>query len=95
MSGYLIVELEITDAAKFERYRELVPAIIEKYGGRYLVRGGNLETLEGDWSPKRIVVLEFESTQKAKQFLDSEEYAPVKQMRLDSANTNMIIAEGV
>ena len=95
MSGYLIVELEITDTAKFERYRELVPAIIEKYGGRYLVRGGDPETLEGDWSPKRIVVLEFESTQKAKQFLDSEEYGPVKQMRLESANTNMIVAEGV
>ena len=95
MSGYLIVELEITDSAKFERYRELVPAIIEKYGGRYLVRGGDPETLEGDWSPKRIVVLEFESTQRAKEFLDSEEYGPVKQMRLESANTNMIIAEGV
>ena len=95
MSGYVIVELEITDAAKFERYRELVPAIIEKYGGRYLVRGGDPETLEGDWSPKRIVVLEFESTQKAKKFLDSEEYGPVKQMRLESANTNMIVAEGV
>ena len=95
MSSYLIVELEINDGARFERYRELVPPIIEKYGGRYLVRGGDTETVEGDWSPKRIVVLEFESTQKAKQFLDSEEYGPVKQMRLESANTNMIIAEGV
>ncbi len=96
MSGYLIVELEITDAEKFERYRELVPAIIEKYGGKYLVRGGDPETREGDWSPKRIVVLEFESTQRAKEFLDSEEYGPVKQMRLESANTKkMIIAEGV
>ena len=95
MSGYLIVELEITDAEKFERYRELVPAIIEKYGGKYLVRGGDTATVEGDWSPKRIVVLEFESTQRAKEFLDSEEYGPVKQMRLESANTNMIIAEGV
>ena len=66
MSGYLIVELEITDAAKFEKYRELVPAIIEKHGGRYLVRGGNTETLEGDWSPKRVIVLEFESTQRPK-----------------------------
>ena len=95
MSGYLIVELEVTDAAKFERYRELVPAIIEKYGGKYLVRGGNPEPHEGDWSPKRIVVLEFESIQRAKEFLDSEEYGPVKQLRLDSANTNMIVAEGV
>ena len=95
MSGYLVVELEITDAARYQRHRELVPAIIEKYGGRYLVRGGDLETLEGDWSPKRIVVLEFESTNRAKEFLDSEEYGPVKQMRLESANTNMIVVEGV
>ena len=95
MSGYLIVELEITDAARFERYRELVPSIIEKYGGRYLVRGGDTETLEGNWSPKRIVVLEFESTQRAKEFLDSEEYGPVKQIRLESANTKMIVADGV
>ena len=95
MSGYLIVELEITDAAKFERYRGLVPAIIEKYGGRYLVRGGDTETVEGDWTPRRVVVLEFESTKRAKEFLDSEEYGPVKQIKLESANTNMIVAQGV
>lgn len=95
MSGYLIVDLEVTDGPKFEKYRELVPSIVEKYSGKYLVRGGDPETLEGNWSPGRIVVLEFESTQRAKEFLDSEEYGPVKQMRLESANTNMIIAEGV
>ena len=95
MSAYVLVELEITDAAKFESYRELVPSLIEKYGGRYLVRGGDAETVEGDWSPKRIVVLEFESTQRAKEFLDSEEYRPVKQIRLESATTNMIVVQGV
>ncbi len=95
MAAYVLVELEINDAAKFERYRELVPSLIEKYGGRYLVRGGDTETVEGDWAPKRIVVLEFESTQRPKEFLDSEEYRPVKQIRLDSATTNMIVAQGV
>ena len=57
MSGYLIVDLEVTDGPKFEKYRELVPSIVEKYSGKYLVRGGDPETLEGNWSPGRIVVL--------------------------------------
>ena len=95
MSAYLIVEIDITDPAKFQRYRELVPPIIEKYGGRYIVRGGGTEVLEGNWDPKRIVVLEFETAQKAKDFMESEEYQPVKKMRLESANTNMVLVEGV
>ncbi len=95
MSAYLIVELEVTDPAKFQRYRELVPPIIEKFGGRYIVRGGGTEVLEGNWEPKRIVVLEFETAQKAKELMESEEYRPVKQLRLESANTNMVLVEGV
>ena len=95
MSAYLIVELEVTDPAKFQRYRELVPPIIEKFGGRYIVRGGGTEVLEGNWEPKRIVVLEFETAQKAKECMESEEYRPVKQLRLESANTNMVLVEGV
>ncbi len=95
MSAYLIVELEVTDPAKFQRYRELVPPIIEKYGGRYIVRGGDTEVLEGSWVPKRIVVLEFETAQKAKECMESEEYQPVKQIRLESANTSMVMVEGV
>ncbi len=95
MSAYLIVELEVTDPAKFQRYRELVPPIIEGYGGRYIVRGGDTEVLEGNWTPKRIVVLEFETAQKANECMESEEYQPVKQIRLESANTNMVLVEGV
>ena len=94
MPAYLIVELDITDPVKFQRYRELVPSLIEKYGGRYIVRGGDTEVLEGDWAPKRIVVLEFETAQKAKELMDSEEYQPVKQLRLESANTNIVMVEG-
>ena len=94
MSAYVIVELEITDPDKFGEYRELVPATIEQYGGRYIVRGGGIEVLEGDWNPQRIVVLEFESTEQAKKWIDSDEYKPVKQMRFDSANTKLILVEG-
>ena len=94
MAGYIIVELEITDPKLFAKYRDLVPPIIEQYGGKYIVRGGDTEVFEGDWNPKRIVVLEFESVQRAKEFMDSEEYAPVKQMRFDSANSNALVVEG-
>lgn len=94
MAGYIIVELEVTDPEKFAKYRELVPAIIEQYGGTYIVRGGDTEVLEGDWNPKRIVVLKFESVKRAKEFMDSEKYAPVKQMRFESANSNALVVEG-
>jgi uncharacterized protein (DUF1330 family) len=94
MAGYIIVELDVTDRELFAKYRDLVPPIIEQYGGKYIVRGGHTEVLEGDWNPKRIVVLEFESVQRAKEFMDSEEYAPVKQMRFDSTNSNVLLVEG-
>ena len=94
MAGYLIVELEVTDPEVFAKYRELVPPIIEAFGGEYLVRGGEIETLEGDWNPERLVLLKFDSVARAKEMLDSEEYRPVRQIRFDSAKTNMVAVEG-
>jgi uncharacterized protein (DUF1330 family) len=95
MAGYIIVELDVTDPEKFEEYRKLVPPVIEMYGGEYIVRGGETQVLEGDWDPKRIVVLKFESVQRVMEFMNSEEYAPVKQIRLDSANSNVLVVDGV
>ena len=66
MPAYVIVEIEIVDPTGYEEYKKLASATVEKYGGKYIVRGGAAETLEGDWKPKRIVVLQFESTQRAK-----------------------------
>lgn len=77
-----------------EEYRKQVPSIIEKYGGRYLVRGGKTETLEGGWSPKRLVVLQFPSVEQAKKFYDSPEYAAPKALRLRATKSKMILAEG-
>ena len=94
MSAYVIAELEITDPERFGEYRELVSATIEQYGGKYLARGGSIEVLEGDWNPNRIVILEFESTEQAKKWIDSDEYTPVKQIRFESANTNVVLVEG-
>ena len=95
MAGYLIVELDVHDTAAFEDYRKQVPATIAKYGGRYLVRGGKCETMEGDWSPKRVVVLEFPSVEQARKFHDSSDYAPLKAQRFRAASSRAILVEGV
>lgn len=95
MAAYFIVDLDIQDPAAFEEYRKLVPATIEKYGGRYLVRGGALETLEGSWRPERVIVLEFPSLAQAKRWYDSAEYRGPKALRLKTAKANLILVEGV
>jgi uncharacterized protein (DUF1330 family) len=94
MAGYVIAEIEVTDPVVFERYREGVPATIAAYGGRYLVRGGALTVLEGDWQPKRLIVLEFPDAATARAWHDSPAYAPLLALREKSARTRLIIAEG-
>ena len=95
MSAYVIVEIDIVDPAGYEEYRKLAGATVEKYGGKYIVRGGAAETLEGDWKPKRIVVLQFESMQRAKEWLNCEEYREPRKMRHRTARTRMVVVEGV
>ena len=95
MPGYMIADVNVTDPEGFEEYRKLVSATIEAYGGRYLVRGGDTETVEGDWNPSRLVILEFDSVEQAKAWYYSEEYAGPKEMRHNSATTNAIFAEGI
>jgi uncharacterized protein (DUF1330 family) len=95
MAAYFIVELDVHDTAAFEEYRKQVPATIAKYGGRYLVRGGKTESLEGEWHPKRIVVLEFPSREEAKKFYDSSDYGPQKALRLRAATSKAVLVEGV
>jgi uncharacterized protein (DUF1330 family) len=94
MAAYLLVDLEVTDPAGFEEYRQQVPQTIAKYGGRYLVRGGKTEVLEGNWQPKRVVVLEFPSVEQARRWYDCEEYRGPKALRMKTARTNVILAEG-
>ena len=95
MSAYIIAEVDVTDPAVFEQYREQVAPTIEKYGGTYLVRGGETETAEGDWIPKRLVILQFEDMARAKAWYDSEEYRGPKELRHQSANTNVVFVEGL
>ena len=95
MPVYVIVEIDIVDPAGYEEYKNLAGATVEKYGGKYVVRGGRTEVLEGDWNPKRIVVLQFDSAQHAKDWLNCEEYREPRQMWHRTARTNMILVEGL
>ncbi|KAB2880241.1 DUF1330 domain-containing protein [bacterium] len=94
MSAYVIVDIEITDPKEYEEYKKLTPATIAAYGGRFIVRGGATETLEGDWTHGRIVVLEFSDVESAKQWWSSPEYADAKAIRQRTAKTKMIVVEG-
>jgi len=94
MSAYFIVDIEVTDPEAYENYRSQVPALVAKHGGKYLVRGGAFEVLEGDWTPHRLVVIEFPTSEAAKEFYDSDEYEPLKQMRLNATNSSLIQVEG-
>jgi len=94
MSAYIIVEIEITDPVGYEEYKKQAGATVEKYGGKYIVRGGKTEVLEGDWKPKRIVILEFPTMDGAKEWLNSEEYREPRKMRHRTAKTHMLVIEG-
>lgn len=94
MSAYIIVDIDIHDSAQYDQYRKLVSPTLTAYGGKFLVRGGAAETLEGDWRPRRIVVLEFPSTEKAKAWWDSPEYSEARAIRQRAAHTRMIVVEG-
>ncbi len=94
MSAYVVVEIEVTEPTKYETYKQLAPASIRKYGGRYLVRGEPVETLEGKWYPKRFVILKFDSKQQAKAWWESPEYREAKLLRQSCARTEMICAQG-
>jgi uncharacterized protein (DUF1330 family) len=93
--AYIIAETDIHDPEQYERYRQASPAAVEAGGGRFLVRGGELAVLEGDWQPKRLVLLEFESLDAAKRFYASDAYQEAKGLREGAANLNMVAVEGV
>lgn len=94
MPAYIINDMEVTDPRLFEEYRKLSPPTVAQYGGRFLARGGQTETLEGDWSPRRLVLLEFPSLERARAWIDSPEYAPARRLRQLSANSSLVVVEG-
>jgi uncharacterized protein (DUF1330 family) len=95
MAAYVIAEVEVRDTERFERYRALAAASIAAHGGRYLARGGRLETLEGDWRPGRIVVIEFPDVERARAWYESEHYRAAREARAGVARMRMIVVEGL
>ena len=94
MAAYVIANVNAHDTASFEKYRRQVPATIVKHGGRYLVRGGRVERLEGTWTPARLVVLEFPSMEQARRWYESDDYRGPKALRMKCAVTDVIFVEG-
>jgi uncharacterized protein (DUF1330 family) len=95
MPAYILVDIEVTDPARYEQYKALAPAAIEKYGGRYLVRGGATNVLEGDWRPSRVVVLEFPDGDAVRRFYESQEYREARAKRAGAARMSMVAVDGI
>jgi uncharacterized protein (DUF1330 family) len=92
--GYLVAEVDITDAEAYEVYKRIVPESVAAHGGRFLVRGGAVVPKEGGWDPKRLVVIEFASLAAAQKFYDSPEYARALAIRLKATNSRLVLVEG-
>jgi uncharacterized protein (DUF1330 family) len=95
MTAYVIVDINVTDPVRYEEYKNLAAPTVELYGGKYIARGGRTETLEGDWSPTRLVILQFDSIDSAKKWLNSAEYGEPRSIRHKTAISNMVVIEGV
>ena len=95
MTAYVIVDINVTDPVRYEEYKQLAAPTVELYGGQYIARGGRTETLEGDWSPGRLVILQFGSLDQAKSWVNSPEYSGPRQIRHETATSTMIVTEGV
>ncbi|HEY6827884.1 MAG TPA: DUF1330 domain-containing protein [Gemmatimonadaceae bacterium] len=94
MPAYIAVDININDPVTYNRYKDMAPPSIAKYGGRYLVRGGTTTTLEGSWKPQRFVILEFADAETARRWWDSPEYAEAKKLRQSCADTDMVLLDG-
>jgi len=95
MTAYVILDIDVHNLEGYEDYKKLSPAAVAAYGGKFVVRGGKTETLEGDWSPKRLVVLQFESAETAKAWINSEEYREARALRHQYATSQAIVVDGV
>ena len=95
MAAYVIADVNVTNPELFKKYSEQVPATVEQYGGKYLIRGGEVEKAEGDWGPTRVVVIEFENMSMLHKWYSSHEYSGPLRIRQQSADTNVLFLEGI
>lgn len=94
MSAYVIVDVDTRDPHRYEEYKAMAQDTVKEFGGRYVVRGGKMKVVEGDWRPTRLVVLEFESYERALEWWESESYAPAKALRQSLSATDMVVVDG-
>ena len=95
MAAYVIADVQVTDDALFAKYRDRAPAVVTAHGGKYLSRYGALEVIQGDWAPKGVVVMEFDSVEQVREWQSSPDYAELKELLNKSSNANLIVVEGV
>ncbi len=95
MPAYMIVNLDVRDAAAYEAYKRDVPALIERHGGEYLVRGGEHEVLEGNWKPSRLVLFRFPNRAAIRAFMADPDYAPLKTLRQRIATADAVAVDGI
>jgi len=95
MAAYVVLNIDVTDPARYADYARAAGLTVEQFGGRYLARGGQAEALEGAANPKRVVILEFPTLERAQAWWNSPEYAEPKLIRANSARSDTFIVEGV
>ncbi len=95
MSAYIIAHMRISNPVQYEQYKKLAKVASEKYGGEYLARGGELEVLEGDWQPPRVVIIKYPNMARARAFYDSPEYVEARKAREGAAVMSMVLVEGM
>ena len=95
MPAYVIATVEVKDPVRYEDYKTLVPPSIAAFGGRFVARGGKTDVLEGDWNPKRLVIIEFPNAERARQWYDSPEYAAARALRQATSTGSLVLIEGV
>jgi uncharacterized protein (DUF1330 family) len=95
MPAYLISQIEVHDPKGYEEYRKLVGASLAKYGGKFIARGGKIDVLEGNWSPRRVVICEFESLERAREWYGSPEYKPAMDIRQTTSDAKIIVVDGL
>ncbi|HXG54458.1 MAG TPA: DUF1330 domain-containing protein [Vicinamibacterales bacterium] len=95
MSAYVIAHIDVTDPVRYEDYKKISPVSIAKFGGKFVARGGRVESLEGAWQPKRLVLIEFPSVDVAREWWASDDYAPAKALRQSTSTGDLVIVEGV
>ena len=95
MAAYVIANIDVKDPVRYQDYIKMSPVSIAKFGGRFVARGGKTEVLEGEWVPKRLVLLEFPSVERAREWWASDEYAPAKALRQATSSGELIVLEGL